>query len=343
MSLRTLGFVLIVGGTLSAEAQFKSEPPLGAPNVSPAVNRPGGAPLTSPSVGVIPTRTVQRWRIGVVMTGTGGTYKRITATTSAPMEWPEQRVRVVAEESSPGVRITYQMIDEGARQMTIMIPGLAPGDEAKGLVTFEIERLLVRPPSDTDQYRLADPYRMDRKLAAYLTASPYIESDHPEIMALAKQVGASESAAWNRVEAIYDWVREKIHYQEMPLKGALKGLHDGTGDCDELSSLFIAICRASKIPARTIRVPGHCYAEFYLLDKQGAGHWFPCQPAGTKAFGGMPDLRPILQKGDKVLGIVPGTNRKDRLRFIPDTLTAVPASGKPEPPKTRFICELLKE
>ena len=65
-----------------------------------------------------------------------------------------------------------------------------------------------------------------------------------------------------------------------------------------MSSLFVAICRADGIPARLVRVPGHCYPEFYLLDRDGKGRWFPCQAAGTRAFGGMPDPRPILQKGD---------------------------------------------
>ena len=342
MSARVLAFLLSVAAAIPAAAQFKVEPPLQPPTVGP-VPVPSGSGSSGATLGALATRSVQRWRIGVIIKGAGGAYKRITATTSAPMDWPEQRVRVVAEESSPGVRITYQMLEEGARQMTILIPGLGPDDEAKGLVTFEIERVLTRPPTDTDQYHFADHHRMDRKLAAYLQPSPYIESENSEIIALSREVGASESAAWNRVETIYDWVRQKVRYEDMPLKGALKALHDGTGDCDELSALFIAICRAGKIPARTVRVPGHCYAEFYLVDKQGVGHWFPCQAAGTKAFGGMPDLRPILQKGDKVLGIVPGSNRRDRVRFIPDALSAIPAGGKPEPPKTQFVCELLKQ
>ena len=318
----TILLLVALGWSIPAAAQFKTDKSAG---------------------GGIAAQSVQRWRIGVIVTGTGGSFKRITATTSAPMDWPEQHVRIVAEDLSPDVHVTYQMVDEGARQMTIAIAGLGPGDEAKGLVTFEIQRTIIRPPADTDQYVLADPHRLDRKVAAYLTPSPYIESDHPEIVALARQIGTDQTVPWNHIEVIYDWVRQKIHYQDVPLKGALKGLHDETGDCQELSCLFIAICRAAKIPARTVRVPAHCYAEFYLLDGQGVGHWFPCQPAGAAAFGGIAELRPILQKGDKVLGIVPGTNRKERVRFLPDALTGIPAGGKPEPPRAKFVCEQVKE
>jgi hypothetical protein len=103
---------------------------------------------------------------------------------------------------------------------------------------------------------------------------------------------------WQQAEAIYDWVRENVDYQEGNLKGAVAALRDGNGDCEELTSLFIALCRASNIPARTVWVPGHCYGEFYLQDEQGQGHWLPCQAAGARDFGRISETRPILQKGD---------------------------------------------
>ena len=122
--------------------------------------------------------------------------------------------------------------------------------------------------------------------ASISVPSPYIESRDPKIRELAKEIGADKEKAWEKVEAIYDWVREKVEYKNGPLKGALAALKDGTGDCEELTSLFIAICRANDIPARTVWVPGHCYPEFYLDDEEGKGHWFPCQAAGSPAFGG---------------------------------------------------------
>jgi hypothetical protein len=286
-------------------------------------------------------QSVQRWRIGLVVTARAGAFKRLVGTTSVPMDWPEQQVRPVSEDTSTGARITYQTVDEGVKQMTVTIGSLAAGQEARAVVTFEIVRKVQLPPTDTSQYVFANPKRLDRKLAVYLTPSPYIESSDPEIQALAKQIGVEHEEPWKRVQAIYDWVREKVHYQEMPLKGALSGLHDGTGDCDELSSLFIAICRAGGIPARTVRLPTHCYAEFYMLDRAGDGHWFPCQPAGTPSFGGMPDLRPILQKGDNVLATAVGTRRKEHFRFLPQNLTGLPV-GAASQPEVRFVCELVK-
>lgn len=286
-------------------------------------------------------KSVERWRIGLIVTAKAGAFKRLVGTTSVPIEWPEQTVRPVSEDVSPGVRITYQMVDEGVRQMTATIASLASGQEARAVVTFEIERKVQLPPTDTSKYVFANPKRLDRKVAIYLTPSPYIESADPQIQALAKQIGVEHEEPWKRVLAIYDWVREKVRYEEMPLKGALASLRDGNGDCDELSSLFIAICRAAGIPARTVRLPTHCYAEFYLLDRAGEGHWFPCQPAGTPAFGGMPDLRPILQKGDNVLATAPGSRRKEHFRFMPQSLTGMPVGGAGQP-EVRFVCELVQ-
>jgi hypothetical protein len=105
-----------------------------------------------------------------------------------------------------------------------------------------------------------------------------------------------------------------------------------------MTSLFIAMCRASGIPARTVRVPGHCYPEFYLSDQAGEGHWFPCQAAGTRAFGGMPDPRPILQKGDNVLVADPRTKKKTKVRFLPETLVGLPA-GDGGSLGLKLVCE----
>jgi hypothetical protein len=92
--------------------------------------------------------------------------------------------------------------------------------------------------------------------------------------------------------------------------------------------LFIAAARSQGIPARTVWVEGHCYPEFYLEDEAGVGCWHPCQAAGTRAFGSMPDQLPILQKGDSFRD--PDRPGK-QLRYVAEFLkgAAVAAGGKP--------------
>jgi hypothetical protein len=144
---------------------------------------------------------------------------------------------------------------------------------------------------------------------------------------------ASEPTAWQLVEALYDWVRDNVEYKEGPFKGAMDALKQGHGDCEELSSLFIALCRASGIPARTVWVPGHCYPEFYLSDEEGNGYWFPCQAAGSRDFGGIAEHRPILQKGDNFSD--PDRPGK-KLRYVSENVTGKHAVVKP---KVKFIRE----
>jgi hypothetical protein len=160
-----------------------------------------------------------------------------------------------------------------------------------------------------------------------LTPSPQIESEHREIQSLAGQLAAGKSGGWESVEAIYDWVRENVQYREGELKGALAALHDRQGDCEELTSLFIALCRASDIPARTVWVPGHCYPEFYLADTQGRGLWIPCQAAGDRQFGRMDERRPILQKGDNFR--IP--EERQAVRYAQPVLQSTPRAGYAHP------------
>ncbi len=149
-----------------------------------------------------------------------------------------------------------------------------------------------------------------------MTQSPKIETTNPKIRALAKEITADVEGAWDKVEAIYDWVRDHVKYVNGPLRGALAALNDGKGDCEELTSLFIALCRDIGVPARTVWVPGHCYPEFYLEDAEGKGHWFPCQAAGARSFGGIAEQRPILQKGDNFT--VP--ERREKQRYVSEFL-----------------------
>jgi hypothetical protein len=83
-------------------------------------------------------------------------------------------------------------------------------------------------------------------------------------------------------------------------------------------------------------VDGHQYAEFYLEDADGAGHWYPVQSAGTRAFGEMPTPKVILQKGDNFR--VP-ERRRERLRYASDyTLLLAEPRFKP---KVQYIREQL--
>jgi len=295
---------------------------LGVAAPRPAVAQflePTAADAGGPTLGDVRT---QRYRVGVVVTAVGGRCRGIVATLPVPAEWPEQRVRVVEEDVTPGIRgPSYRMLGGGVRQMIVEIPEIASGQEARAVVTFELDRSALVPPAETAGLRI--PEKPSRDLREFLGPSPYIESRHGKIVRLAKEA-AADLDGWNKVEALYDTARAKVEYKNGDLKGAARALADGWGDCEELTCLFIALCRAEGIPARTVWVEGHCYPEFYLVNDAGEGWWFPCQAAGTRAFGGMPDQLPILQKGDNFRD--PDRPGKS-LRYVSEFLRGSAAAG----------------
>jgi hypothetical protein len=254
----------------------------------------------------------------------GGPCRGISAAIPVPMDWPEQEVRIIGEDISAEVTsVKYRHLDEGVKQMLITIPRLDSNEVAEAVLTLEISRKPILAPRDTASYKI--PTRPSRDIKKYLGASPFIESRNPRIRSLAREIlkDKSEAPAWEQVEAIYDYVRDHVEYRESELKGAIQTLSDGVGDCEAMTSLFIALCRAAKIPARMIWVMDHSYPEFYLEDEAGNGHWFPCQISGSRAFGEMPETRPILQKGDNFA--IPET--RERRRYVATQLKANAVRG----------------
>lgn len=264
---------------------------------------------------------VQRLMVGVKVKA-GGPCRGVFATVPVPMEWPEQQVQIVDESFSPAVKkVDYRILDKGVKQLLVTIPMLNAGEETEAILTVEIRRQAIVEPTDPSVFSI--PKQPHRSIRKFLAASPFIESRNAKIRTLAKKLIADKETAWDQVRAIYDYVRDHVEYQESELKGAVATLRDEQGDCEAMTSLFIALCRAAKIPARMVWVTDHSYPEFYLVDDEGQGHWIPCQIAGAEAFGSMPETRPILQKGDSFK--VPET--KARRRYVATQLKAKAVRG----------------
>ncbi len=270
----------------------------------------------------------QRWEIGFevkspgLMTGVSGSM-------TIPMAWPEQKVTIIKEDLSPGVRIRPRVVMGDVKQLLVTIPRIDAGATVKAIVTVEVERSLIEKPEQTD--KLYIPKIITPDLRKYMGTSPFIETTNPRIKEISQGLGDDGRNAWQKVEIIFDWVRDRVKYKfDEELKGALTALEAGEGDCEELTSLFIAICRNNGIPARSVWIPGHCYPEFYLEDANGKGHWFPCQIAGSRSFGSMPEYRPVLQKGDNFR--VPGNTRPQR--YVAETFKALRST---QPPMVQFI------
>jgi hypothetical protein len=248
----------------------------------------------------------------------------IVATFSVPTNWPEQTVEVSAEEISPAAKVSRRTLAGDVEQVLVSVPVLPAGQSAEVRITYEITRHTLPPPEMPEE--LIFPKEITPADRRHLGNSPFIEVRHGQVRAKAKEILKAHAGepAFKQVEAIYDWVRENIEGREVKLQGAAATLRSGHGQIEDLTSLFIALCRASDIPARTVWIPEGCYAEFLLADASGKTHWLPCHLTGPRQFGESNCEYPILQKGDNIR--VP--EEKEAVRFVPEFLKG--AGGRPE-------------
>ena len=256
------------------------------------------------------------WEFGLQVDSPAATANGIKATFPVPRVWPEQEVELVEEFQTDNViEFERKKAKKWTEQFGFSVKKMPPGTSEKAYVRFRVKKKMIQAPKDTTVFVKAK--KVPGQLKEFLKPSPLIESRNKRIRAIAKELADDSLNAWDQVEKNYTWVRENITYKfDAVNRSCLEALDNKHGDCGELSSLFIAICRAQGVPARSVWIPGHVYPEFYLHDQDGKGHWFPCQAAGTYSFGSMAEIRPILQKGDRFK--MPG--QKEEVRYVRPTV-----------------------
>ena len=86
----------------------------------------------------------------------------------------------------------------------------------------------------------------------FLTASAYIQADHPDIQTQAEDILENEVNSWRAAEKLCRWVYASINDKKMSggFASSLTALQSRSGDCTEHTVLFIALARAAGIPAR---------------------------------------------------------------------------------------------
>jgi len=120
-------------------------------------------------------------------------------------------------------------------------------------------------------------------LDAYLKNDNNLNLNSKKIESKAKKL--SEGSDLKTVKNVFNFVTNHMQYEPMKghSKGAKKSLENGIGDCTEYSELMVALCRASKIPARVIsgyalidnkKVEYHSWVEVFLAEYG----WTPFDP-----------------------------------------------------------------
>jgi len=282
--------------------------------------------VADPALELADPRTY-RLRVVVKITAQEAEVDNIVATCPIPMEWPEQKVRLLEEKREPQTaRVSEQVLPGQAAILKFQVPHIAKGKEASVERLYEITRYRTKftlPPEDLVMPKIAPPELREQLIGI----PPGVEIQNSKMIDLANTLTSSsrEEGPWATAKSFWSWTRDNVKFENGDFRGAMHALDQRCGDCEEMSALFVGLCRLSKIPARTVWVHSHDYPEFYLLDKQGKGHWIPAQVLGPAWFGEMAEYRPIFQKGDKFYDPL----QKKHVRYVPQTVKGGAAKVQP--------------
>ena len=273
-----------------------------------------------------------KWKVGVKIVTGRNACRNLLVTIPVPTPWPEQTVSIVEENIPSSVHdVTYRELNSGVKQLVIKIRTVPPKTIIELDLTFAVNVNEIVAPQVTGVFSI--PEKVDSEIKQYLGVGPGITYRNSKLRKQVKKIVKDQPSAWRQVEAIYDWIRDNIEFREGDPQDCLSAFRAQSGCAEDLVGLFVAMCRAHKVPARMVWVEGHQLAEFYLVDRDNKGHWFPCNVAGLRDFGSNSDPRIILQKGDNIK--VP--EKEERQKYVAEFVTG---SGKSKP-AVGFVRELL--
>jgi transglutaminase-like putative cysteine protease len=126
----------------------------------------------------------------------------------------------------------------------------------------------------------------------------FIDPHDPNIIAIAETIqGNSETNnSFLLAKTLFFWLKENIQYQthqnDQGVRPAVVTLYNKAGDCDDLSFLYVSLCRAIGIPARFIRgylltnyengtaiATTHAWVEVFVGGSVGVNGWIPVECA----------------------------------------------------------------
>ncbi|MCW4014073.1 MAG: transglutaminase-like domain-containing protein, partial [Candidatus Bathyarchaeota archaeon] len=141
-------------------------------------------------------------------------------------------------------------LEPGFLKMVPFSTVLVPIDETYTITaTYQIESESKPVPSLGKQ--LAEtPEQIPLNLHDYTQPNALYPSDNTEIIEIATRITVGEETVYGQVLKLIDWFEENATYvvTEEPKRPEYT-VRDPRGDCDDLSLLFITMCRSRGIPA----------------------------------------------------------------------------------------------
>lgn len=190
-----------------------------------------------------------------------------------------ENVEFNAGDASKTAEITQD--EAGNSMLYVEWDAQAEPDSRKVSVSFQASRDEIVAPELVEEGEVEgmDEYLGDSKMV--VTTG--------EVKELANEITAGKDTVLEKARAVYDWIYENMN-RDNDVVGCGQGdvctlINTKAGKCTDINSTFVALCRASGVPARemfgvrmndaVITGNQHCWAQFYL---PGTG-WVSADPA----------------------------------------------------------------
>ncbi len=187
---------------------------------------------------------------------------------------PTQEVTLLSVEPMP-VNLSYT--DGGLRAVFSPLE-LGPGENYTIVVRFNVKILALPTLTGSFNGTLGD---IPPQLLDYTGSTRYWDTNDTSIKRLSNLLTANQTTVYGKVKAIYLWVADNIEYDNEKYNSSINGVPTEQytasrtlalkrGVCVDISNLFIALCRASGIPA--VAMTGNTYNGVSGGDNVDNGH-----------------------------------------------------------------------
>lgn len=148
--------------------------------------------------------------------------------------------------SGPNAKITSE---DSTRRQLIADTYVKPGDKIQYQIVRTVQNSGIKYTKDLS--KTTGDYSNFSDYKKYTLPSDKIESDNQDIINKSKELFGTTTNPYYKAKIAYEFVNTYMNYDSTNgNKGALNALNTGRGVCEDYSELYVALLRASGVPAR---------------------------------------------------------------------------------------------
>lgn len=173
---------------------------------------------------------------------------------------------------------------------------------AGGRQTFENDILTIRKETVLDK-----PFTIDNTFTEFLSATPFIQSNHPEIKTLVNKIVAKDDTPLQKTHKLIAWINDNIEKRPvLSVPSALDILENKMGDCNEHAVLLCALARAAGIPTKIeaglVYMKGKFY--YHAWNLLFLSEWITCDATMNQLPADVTHIRLVTGGTDKQIDLI---------------------------------------